>query len=71
MAMKKHGPNLVKYTMHKTSLEGRDNNKRQKCKNRAFIMPTSIINYFGGVGPYQKSNLIQMGLIEDFYFYYY
>jgi hypothetical protein len=32
-----HGLNLVKYMVHKTNLENTDNNKRQKCKNRAFV----------------------------------
>jgi hypothetical protein len=25
-----HGPNLVKYTVHKISLEGKDRNKKKK-----------------------------------------
>lgn len=32
-------------------------------------MPTSIINYFGSVRPYKKSNPIQIGLIKDFVFF--
>jgi hypothetical protein len=63
-----HGPNLVKCIVHKTSLEGRDSSKRQKRKSRAFIMPTSIIIFFGGVKFYKKSNPIQMGFIKDLVF---
>jgi hypothetical protein len=63
MAMKKHvtnehGPDLVKYTVHKIGLEGRDSNRRQKCKSRTFNTPTSIIKFFGGVRFYKKSNPI-------------
>ncbi len=72
MAMNKHvtnehGLDLVKYTMHKISLEGKDSIKRQKCKNKTFVTPIAIINFFGGMRPYKKSNPIQMGFIEDFF----
>jgi hypothetical protein len=60
-----HGPNLVKYTMHKINLEGGDNSKKHKCKNRAFVTHTTIIIIFGGVKPYKKSNPMQMGFAED------
>ncbi len=51
--------------VHKISLEGRNSNKRKNCNNRASIMPTTIIMFFGRVRPYKKSNPIQMGFIED------
>jgi hypothetical protein len=67
--MKKHvtneRPNLVKYMVHKTILEGEDSSKRQKCKSRAFVTLMAIMIFFGGVKPYKKSNPMQMGFIED------
>ncbi len=53
-----HDPNLVKYTVHKISLEGKDSNKKKNGKNKVSIMLTAIIVFFGGVRPYKKSNPI-------------
>jgi hypothetical protein len=53
-----HGPDLVKNMVHKIDLKGRDSNKRQKCKSRAFVTLTTITNFFGGVKLYKKSNPI-------------
>jgi len=74
MAMKKHvtnehGLDLVKYIVHKRGLEGKESSKKQKCKSRAFIMPTSIIKFFESVRPYKKSNPIQNGVHGIFCFY--
>ncbi len=55
----------MKYTVHKINLEGGNNSKRHKCKNRAFVTHLTIINFFGGVKPYKKSNPMQMGFTED------
>jgi hypothetical protein len=57
---------LHKYLLHKNSnVKGRDGGKQKKCKQKAFATPIIIMKFFGNVRPYKKSNLIQLGFIED------
>jgi hypothetical protein len=60
-----HALDLVKYSMHKSALQGRDSGKRYKCKSRAFVTPSTIINFFGSVRPFKKCHIVQIGFIKN------
>jgi hypothetical protein len=61
-----HNLDLHKYLFHTNfNVKGRDGGIKKKCKQKVFATPTTIMNFFGNVRPYKRSNLNQMGFIKD------